>query len=687
MKKLFTYLVVAATIVSTLGLAAVVPAASAAYAPKAGDKVKVAGNSAVYIVGQDGKRHLVSNEATYWTWYTGTWATQGVMTITQSEFDGISSGSNVVARAGSGLVKFDNSTKLYVAGMDGKLYEIDAATAAAWFPGQTPTMIQSSFESNYTKAAGVLTSTSKLPDGSLIKMGSDIYVIVDGKKRMVTPEGFTANGFQNSDVVTVGATPAYDSGSSVTGKEAIFAGVAGTGAIAGSDTTLKGNAGSITVEDDNEFSDEEIEEGDEDRGILTFTVEADDESDVEITSVKVEFYNNSGSPDSRDFDDYADEVSVWFNDKKVGSADVSDFSENDDTWSKSISLDGLVIDAGEEEEITVGISALDIIDSEDSDNDDWNADVTQVRFMDGDGVSTTEDTSGDVDQDFDFVSAGNDESIEIKSSSSDPDASTLLVDADDVSDFHKVFSFKLEAEENDIDIEDLDLYFDLDGTNYEDMISDVKIEIDGEEFNDFEADEGSSYPGIYFDIDNEFTVDADSNVVVDVFVEFLEGTDGEEITAETYYVAGTGADDVEDTNTIYGETHELSESVATISSVSWAKSQSDTAGTIDFFFTITADEEDVYFDSGDILDTLGGSGSFYSPSGDTTDSGYGVISIITGDSTNTSGDTYEVLEGDSAKFRIRYETDGVGSYEVTIEKVAGQTIDEDDQLSPTVIVD
>ena len=95
MRKLLTYSVVVATIVWSLGLAAVVPLATAAYSPSAGDKIKTANNPAVYYIDSEGKRHLFSNEVTYWTWYSGTWANQGIKTISQDDFDNLGIGNNV----------------------------------------------------------------------------------------------------------------------------------------------------------------------------------------------------------------------------------------------------------------------------------------------------------------------------------------------------------------------------------------------------------------------------------------------------------------------------------------------------------------------------------------------------------------------------------------------------------------
>ncbi|KKR70450.1 MAG: Cell wall lytic activity [Candidatus Nomurabacteria bacterium GW2011_GWB1_40_7] len=155
---------------------------------------------------------------------------------------------------------------------------------------------------------------------------------------------------------------------------------------------LTGGAGSITVDDLPTYASEEVGEGEEDVKVLAFEVEAEG-SDVEITSVKVEFVE-SGATSSEDLDDYAQSVSVWFDGEKVGEADVDDFSESStEVWTRSISLDsGVIIREDDTEKLEIAITANNTIDSNDSDTDLWTVDVLNARFEDAEGVVTTEST-------------------------------------------------------------------------------------------------------------------------------------------------------------------------------------------------------------------------------------------------------------------------------------------------------
>ncbi|MFA6594532.1 MAG: CARDB domain-containing protein [Candidatus Buchananbacteria bacterium] len=217
MKKIFLILVAVFTVIVISG-----QPAQAAYLPMAGDLVKTAASPAVYIIDDDLKRHLFSNQATFFTWYSGGWSEQKIKVITQDEFDQLDNGKNVMVRPGSNLVRFDNSNKVFAVTPGGVLCEVRALYGDNW--QARVVVIQSSFETDYIRDNScILTSASKLPDGSLIKYAksNDVYLIDDGKKRKVTTDGFKANGYKDSSVISnVPTTMVYTSGkTSVTAAE------------------------------------------------------------------------------------------------------------------------------------------------------------------------------------------------------------------------------------------------------------------------------------------------------------------------------------------------------------------------------------------------------------------------------------------------------------------------------------
>ncbi len=247
MKKFLTYSVVAATMAWSMGISAVLPAAAAtAYVPTDGDIVKVAAANrpgVYYIMG--GKKYLFVNRVTYTTWASAIGDTadsfKGLKGITQAEFDALDLGGNITARAGASLIKFDNSDLVYAVAPGAKLCKLaDTAAKTALYGAATPILIQSAFETGYTKDAScALTATSKYPDGTLIKSGTAYSYVEGGLLRAVGADAFSANGFKESWAVSVANTSAYTAGSAISGK---FVSV-----ISGASTAPIVNTGSVTV--------------------------------------------------------------------------------------------------------------------------------------------------------------------------------------------------------------------------------------------------------------------------------------------------------------------------------------------------------------------------------------------------------------------------------------------------------
>lgn len=394
--------------------------------------------------------------------------------------------------------------------------------------------------------------------------------------------------------------------------------------------------------------------------------------------------------------DVFESITLMVDGEEVAEAEVSDeddWSEEDTPFEFRFSGLDYIVEEDETAEIEVWVTAQN--------NVDGIADATWTIFVPEDGIRA-EDSEGIQNYigDGDTIAAaadevkfivdkeGGDESIEIKSSASDPDASSLLVEDDEDSEWLEVFVYELKAEESDIEINDLGFTFTTVGGNYDDLVEDVKIEIDGEEFDDFDVVDGNTLTaGLTFDIDGDFTVDADTEVDVTVFVKFKEAdqnndiADGayddagvETITISATTVDGEGDDDVEDTDGgATSETHTLTLTAATVSGLDSSSKQNDagTVGTFTFTFDVTAEgDEDVEVDVDDIVEAVVGGAATI-----------GSSTIVSSDAeVNTVGNDYTVLEGDTASFTLTYTINpGAGqggTYYIDLQTVAGMTVDE-----------
>lgn len=205
------------SVVMALGLTLISAGAQAAYSPKAGDLVKAKNSQAVYVIGEDGRRHLFPTEDTFWSWNTGTWRTNPVITLSETDFSALNAGRNVTMRPGTYLIKFGASDIVYVAVEGNELCYAESGFGTAWT--KRFRRVPMAFEFDYDKLQRcTITSEKQLPDGTLIqyKGSKDIYVIVNHEKRKLTPGGMTANKYKTEFVVTgVEPTLSYNSGSDI----------------------------------------------------------------------------------------------------------------------------------------------------------------------------------------------------------------------------------------------------------------------------------------------------------------------------------------------------------------------------------------------------------------------------------------------------------------------------------------
>lgn len=451
------------------------------------------------------------------------------------------------------------------------------------------------------------------------------------------------------------------------------------------DGPLTGGAGSITVTSSSEFSGEDVGEGAEDVGVLAFEVEADEESDVEITSVKVEF-EQTVSTNSEDLSDYADSVSIWLDGEMVGEADADDFNEvtSNDSWTKSITLNDAVIDAGDEMEFTVAVTASNNLDSGDINDDAWTADVLNVRFEDADGVVTTEDTDSDtLEKDFDFDSFATATGLELKVSLNDEEDAVNeahVIDVDDTTDTNDVaiLAFTMEADgESDIHVTEVPVLVTVTGsTDVDDMITGITLWMGDDQIGS-ESVTSTSSTNVYtfddLDIDiaegetEEFWVkvdlkstgdvdlDAGDTIMADLDstrVDLIEAEDesGEDLTSSEL----TGSADGEASTVL--ATGIFAEFVDTSYTVTAVDGGADVIN-FEIVFDVTAFDTDAFVDGSAITDEAGGA-TYQNILGD----GFVATAVLDSDADDASNTTFQVDEGTTKRFTLTVSGVGTGAF-------------------------
>ncbi|TAL49902.1 hypothetical protein EPN81_04300 [Patescibacteria group bacterium] len=197
LKKAFTFVVAAATIVATAGLTAFVP--SQASAAEYGDLIKGETLSTVYYYGSDGQRYSFPNENTYFSWYEDF---DDVVEISDEELADITLAGNIVYRPGSRWIKITSDEKTYAVAADGSIHWVESEEVAEGLAGSDWNTfiddVPDVFFVDYT-VGDSLTSAEMGYDGMLWTDGTDTYLVWDGEVRMVSD--MSANMFQDGFVL------------------------------------------------------------------------------------------------------------------------------------------------------------------------------------------------------------------------------------------------------------------------------------------------------------------------------------------------------------------------------------------------------------------------------------------------------------------------------------------------------
>lgn len=492
-------------------------------------------------------------------------------------------------------------------------------------------------------------------------------------------------------------------------------GTSGSGSTGG-DSDLSGGAGSVDqYKLLSSINNEEVGEDEEDVEVFGMEIEADDGSDLEFTAARLVF--NEGTAGS-DFEDYATEVSVWFDGEEVARVDADEFNDDND-WTKTVSLDGAVLDAGDTAELVVAVSGASNIDTNDL-NDTWTLDIPQVRFRDADGATVSEDPNLST-RTFSFVDFASASNAELKIAEDDDavnEARTLEVDATDDTDDVTVLSFTLEAEgDSDLEIKNFGASVTVTGAgNTDDVISNLALWIEGEEVATADTVSTAGAEELYNFDDVDYTIDAGDTVSAELRADFLSIADAlDEGDTITFAITENETDqasvvDVEDesgeqlvdadiTGSATGGAFELRSAgiivtfVSASEAVTVGNSANDDVGTFKIVYDVEAFGEDIFV-SNDAAATLvssipdatlatdgvryvlerGGTATIPDNAALYTDA-----VTFTGDATERTN-SVEISEGDNAQFTLTVSktnasTSAGGLYRVLLKAIGWATSD------------
>jgi len=475
--------------------------------------------------------------------------------------------------------------------------------------------------------------------------------------------------------------------------------------------------------DDVQTDDEEDEvgEGEEDVVVAMHTLEADG-GDIEVARMTFDL-NFTGSSTVADDEawDVFETFALWVDGDMIAEMDASDEDDylSDDQQTVRFTNLGLVIEEGEEVEVLFAVSAQNSVDGAEEELANWNVGFIEARVFDADGVASNETTVGEMSAvdndgnattnlvDFEVVEEGTDDGADINGSSNSPvDATEVVDDGNDDSDEFVVHVFDIEVDNDSGDLEVGDAYVDVTMSNpaanadvggQDDVLDEIFMTIDGvtvegeattlgtDNEDDVIASSSNTVVRYLFEFDQNVVLEGDEDYEVEVSMVFKGQDNGSnyengvevvtDVTGSQWEVEGSANDDELD-GSDPSETLTLSAADVDVTNYGWT---SPDAGTfLDFKFTVEANEEDYDVLLADFA---------YATSGTATTTGP-VLSRTAGDATeNVAGSDYTVKNGDTATFRIRWNLNGANgdTFDVTATSIAGRTIPDDEEVSPTVI--
>lgn len=483
--------------------------------------------------------------------------------------------------------------------------------------------------------------------------------------------------------------------------------------------TLTGMYGDISnIDQLSQYSNEEVGDGEDNIKVVGFDLEASNDGDIKISSMKLTF-DGTGNTGSSRLNDYVDSVSVWMGSTKVGSVDSDDFTKDSTgIYSKTIQLDNAVVKADKTASFYVAVDAVKNLDSGDisGSNDSWTVGVNNVRFVDGSGVTTTDADSipaainydgnaGDgVAISFVTFSAAADTELKISTATDNPDAGIVKVSDTGTTDNVVLLSgkFKLDGTANAL-LNEFPITFGAATSNMNVIAENVTLKIGNDEFSEtVPSIAAGATASITFD-NLDFDLEAGKTVNFQVIVEVADVDDftaGASLTASVT-ATNRGAMDVENeegdqlaagekSGTAGGEAQEFRANGIKVELVSKdaVKSANDTndldTGTFTIKFKVTAIGDTVYVASVASPDGAGANAYTMDYSGTATTTDQSAVLVNTTDSDLTAGGTYMIEEGESEVFEMTVLRNGSatdGLYRVSLTNIKW---DIDDDSTPDI---
>lgn len=459
------------------------------------------------------------------------------------------------------------------------------------------------------------------------------------------------------------------------------------------DDTLSG--GEASLEDFKRLgspSGETVGEGEEEAEVAGFEFEVKD-ADARLSRVDVNFEATSGASGySNKPYEYFESVQLYLDGEMIAEEDASakgDWSDlAGDVWQMRFSGLSEIVDEDSNPEIVVAVTVKSNLDSEDEATffDVW-VPANGLRAIDGAGVNQyTGSDATDNKRSFSTKAAGDDDELKVSLSSSNPKASIVRVSDTSTTKDVAVLVFEMKAEGNDIVIDEIPVTFTITGHEFDDVVSDIKLDIDGDIFSDYStvASGTDNTASTTFDIDEDVEIDEDGKVTVKVLLNLKQKTGNYATNPVTIAasvsstqvdaITGTGGDDLSATTnsgSAIGETHQLqsegifAEIISTKATKTAGDNNANDVGDFEVKFDISAFDDTFYVSA-----TSTGVVVYHVEDG----AGATVATTTTAALTSTAtkeGSAYRINDGGTETFTltVNLNPDTTGFYRIELDSI------------------
>lgn len=454
---------------------------------------------------------------------------------------------------------------------------------------------------------------------------------------------------------------------------------------------LEGGAGDITVTSITTDVEDTVLEGATEK-VLGFKIEATD-SDVAIKNMKLSLVNQDASGSYR-LSRYADSVDVYMGSTKVGSVDVADFVKESGTttYSRSVSLSDAIVREGANKKATfyVKVNALSNIDSDDIANNNWNLEVSNIRYTDATGAILTSNDTVDSNFTFSDLSTSGDVTLTVSKGTSSPSADSVTVSDTGSTPDVLMLEFKMKAKGSDLSFDSLDVSIattSVGTSTISAMLGELTLKNGSDELASVSSFDNDGADTVTFDLDDSFIISDGDTETFRVYAKindsdnFTSG-DGLSVSFNDIAAEDENGDVVTETGSANGEAQSFVIDVPTVSLVGtptlavYTHTDGTTSGLEDLYkatvvFNVTApDSNDVYLP----LDTFnygtaGTRGVEYTVTGSATVTSAALA--YSGTTSNVEQDNSVLVSaGETEKFTLTvYLTGNDAQGKVTVDSV------------------